>query len=448
MLKKFDHKNAILKLYFLIFILSLFSCADDKSTNPDANGVSTKIAVITDLHYYDQSLGTDGEEYTKASVGSGKMLAESKAILTSVFDMIVAENVDIVLITGDLTHDGEKVCHEELAILLKQLTDKGIKVIVSPGNHDINNQSTYRYSGNEKFRVPNINSNEFLQIYQNFGFSDAIYKDNNSLTYIAEPVEGLWVFAMDDNRYKEITNENIVGGKFSTETFDWIKSKITEGRSKGKLMIGMNHHGILEHFAGQKSNPITADFVIDDYQNVSEQFAELGLRFVFTGHFHANDIVVKKTANSYIYDIESGATTSYPVPIRFVTINKSETMEIQTKRITNINYDTKGLDFQSYTKQIASSFFNMVFINTLSNDGTIDSADVSQIAPLGAQAYMAHYLGDEVIPAEAIAVFNKYQYTSNSRIATYMSYIKSVFTDLPPADNNIKINITTGNVIQ
>lgn len=362
--------------------------------------------------------------------------------------MIVAENVDIVLISGDLTHDGEKVCHEELAILLKQLTDKGIKVIVSPGNHDINNQSTYRYSGNEKFRVPNINSNEFLQIYQNFGFSDAIYKDNNSLTYIAEPVEGLWVFAMDDNRYKEITNENIVGGKFSTETFDWIKSKITEGRSKGKLMIGMNHHGILEHFAGQKSNPITADFVIDDYQNVSEQFAELGLRFVFTGHFHANDIVVKKTANSYIYDIESGATTSYPVPIRFVTINKSETMEIQTKRITNINYDTKGLDFQSYTKQIASSFFNMVFINTLSNDGTIDSADVSQIAPLGAQAYMAHYLGDEVIPAEAIAVFNKYQYTSNSRIATYMSYIKSVFTDLPPADNNIKINITTGNVIQ
>lgn len=79
MLKKFDHKNAILKLYFLIFILSLFSCADDKSTNPDANGVSTKIAVITDLHYYDQSLGTDGEEYTKASVGSGKMLAESKS---------------------------------------------------------------------------------------------------------------------------------------------------------------------------------------------------------------------------------------------------------------------------------------------------------------------------------------------------------------------------------
>lgn len=440
--------SLFLKLSLFFALLVLFSCTDDKTTNPDGSGVSTKIAVISDLHYYDPSLGTVGTAFAQASAASGKMCAESKPIMNSVIEMINAENVDIVLVTGDLSSNGEKVSHEQMAIFLKQFKDAGKKVIVIPGNHDISNLKAFSFSGSEEIHTPNINAAEFEQIYNNFGFENALYRDPNSLSYISEPTNGLWVFAMDDCRYRENITSNIVGGKFSSQTMDWIKDKITEGKSKGKMMIGMMHHGILEHFTGQKTNPSTADFVIDDYQTISEEFAAHGLNFVFTGHFHASDIVSTKTTNSFLYDIETGSAVSYPVPVRFVTITDSKTMEIQTKRISSIDFNTKGVDFQEYSYQIGVSFFTAVFKSVLAAQTTIDAVDASQMVPMGTQAFLAHYLGDEVIPANMLVLFDKYKNSSNPAILFYMSYFKSLYTDLTPADNNIKINIITGEVIQ
>jgi 3',5'-cyclic AMP phosphodiesterase CpdA len=430
-----------------VILTSLLSCSDDKTIIPSGNSVTTRIAVISDLHYYDPSLYSDGPAFDKASTGSGKMLAESKYVMKSVIDIINEENVDIVLIIGDLTHQGEKKSHESMSILLKQFYDNGKKVIVIPGNHDIGNLKSYSYFGTESTLTPNINAQEFVQIYGQFGFNNAIYRDSYSLSYISEPTEGLWIFAMDDCRYKENITSNIVGGRFNPQTLEWIKSKISEGKKKGKMMIGMMHHGILEHFTGQKENPATSDFVIDDFQIISQEFAELGLNFVFTGHFHASDIVSTKSLNSFLFDVETGSTSSYPVPVRFVTIKESKTMEIQTKRVTKIDYDTKGIDFQEYTKQKANSFFYTVFNSTLSAGTKIDAADVSQIAPIGAKAYLAHYLGDELIPEEAASIFEKYKNSTNPSIIFYMSYLKSLFTDLTPSDNNIKINIISGEII-
>ena len=71
-----------------------------------------KLTVLADLHYYDPSLGTTGEAYALRSGSDQKCLAETGAILDAAFAEIAASDTDAVLIAGDLTNDGERVCHE------------------------------------------------------------------------------------------------------------------------------------------------------------------------------------------------------------------------------------------------------------------------------------------------------------------------------------------------
>ncbi|MFQ8842968.1 MAG: metallophosphoesterase family protein [Clostridium fessum] len=54
-------------------------------------------------------------------------------------DDMKEEDPDLLILSGDLTLDGEKASHEELAELLEGLSEAGIEVAVIPGNHDINN---------------------------------------------------------------------------------------------------------------------------------------------------------------------------------------------------------------------------------------------------------------------------------------------------------------------
>jgi len=79
--------------------------------------------------------------------GDRKLLLESDALLRKTVQLLLQENPDVVLIPGDLTKDGELVSHLGVAELLKPLREKGIKVLVIPGNHDINNPNAVAFHG-------------------------------------------------------------------------------------------------------------------------------------------------------------------------------------------------------------------------------------------------------------------------------------------------------------
>ena len=57
---------------------------------------------------------------------------------------------DALILSGDLTQNGEKVNHEELAKKLRLLESQGVPVVVIPGNHDINHPSAASFEGTEK----------------------------------------------------------------------------------------------------------------------------------------------------------------------------------------------------------------------------------------------------------------------------------------------------------
>jgi 3',5'-cyclic AMP phosphodiesterase CpdA len=188
----------------------------------------TSFIVFSDPHIYDTSLGTEGNAFESYLADDRKLLRESTEILESAVTAIENEKASLVLIPGDMTKDGERNSHELVVSYLEQLEASGKQVYVVPGNHDIRNGHSYKYVGDTAVRVPNITPAEFADMYGDFGYKEAIYRDTASLSYVAEPQSGLWLLALDGCRYAEnIENETpITDGKFSTATLQWIEEML------------------------------------------------------------------------------------------------------------------------------------------------------------------------------------------------------------------------------
>jgi 3',5'-cyclic AMP phosphodiesterase CpdA len=308
-----------------------------------------RIGIASDLHYFDQSLLiANGTAFQTYIMMDRKLIAESHAITRSMIDSFKTQNLNIVLITGDLTKDGEKSSHQKLAAMFQELEDAGTKVFVVPGNHDINNPEAFSYDGSKTNVVATVTPQEFISIYGNFGYNEAIYKDSGSLTYIAEPVNGLWILGIDDCKYKNnaTLGHSETAGDLSRETRTWIAMKLNEAREKNIKVIGLIHHGILEHFTGQKS--MFSEYVIDNYDSISNDLGAHGLSVVFSGHFHAHDARVKNLGNKDICDVETGSSVTYPCPYRIAELKTDNKLYITSKRITKITYNTGSKTFQEY----------------------------------------------------------------------------------------------------
>ena len=87
-----------------------------------------KFYLITDTHYFRNSLGAYGAEYEEFMDGDQKCFAETQAINEAVFAWLeTADQADIVLIAGDLSFNGEKESNEAFSKLLHEFKEKSGK---------------------------------------------------------------------------------------------------------------------------------------------------------------------------------------------------------------------------------------------------------------------------------------------------------------------------------
>jgi 3',5'-cyclic AMP phosphodiesterase CpdA len=430
---------------FVLFFLLLCSCGKKSPVEPapePEEGAAVDMVVVSDLHVMDQSLlVSDGSAFQTWIMKDRKLLAQSEAIFDAAIQAVIAENASIVLITGDLTKDGELISHQAVAQGLQDIESSGKKVYVVPGNHDVNNPHALSYSGANMTPVARVPASEFATIYDAFGYGEAIARDPNSLSYVAKPADGIWILAMDACRYSENTTSPVIGGKFSAETAAWIKTKLSEARSQDVQVIGMMHHGLVEHFAGQAT--LFADYVVEDGNALSSAFADSGLKVVFTGHFHALDIVKKTTSGSnFIFDIETASLVTPPCAFRTVQISDANVMTVKAKPIESVNYNTGSMTFQEYADDFLATGLNVtgpVMIQTLFG---LDSATAVMIAPKIIPGMIAHYDGDET-PDQAVLNDIQALTAMNAQLG---NAVGSLWNDLPPADKNVVIDLNTGSI--
>jgi Predicted phosphohydrolases len=232
----------------MLFLALIYSCQNDdliSENNSIDESIETKcisvhqgikIAILSDTHVMDPSLLVkDGTAFQAYLDKDPKLLKFSSQILETTVNKIISQRPDLVLISGDLTKDGERISHENTARILRQLTLHGIKVVVTIGNHDVNNPEAVRYFKDKQFQVPTVQANRIPFIYANFGFKDAISKDPNSLSYVNEPIKDLWIIAIDANKYYQNNTLSVGSGVIKPETMSWIKEQLAKAQSKGKL---------------------------------------------------------------------------------------------------------------------------------------------------------------------------------------------------------------------
>jgi 3',5'-cyclic AMP phosphodiesterase CpdA len=405
---------------------------------PSVADSSTNLIVASDLHYFSPSLMTDtaSTDFKTYLMSDRKMIVQSPALLHSFLDSVRSRKPRIVLLTGDLTKDGEKKSHQEMADSLGTLRKLGIQVYVIPGNHDVRNPESQGYSGNTATSVPNVTDVEFASIYHDCGFDQAIARDTASLSYVVEPVPGLWLFAMDPTRWKdnEVGGTENVGGRFLPATLAWIRAQLASAKGKGKTPVGAMHHGILEHFQGQASDSRSVDYVVAGYDTLGPIFAAAGMHVVFTGHFHANDVASKTFSGGALTDIETGSLVTSPSPFRYGSVSANRGVTVNTSRIREIAGMATG--FPSWSNTFLLDGMTQLIQSVLLLQG-VPSAYAPMIAGVGAKAYAAHYAGDEKgVPTDAQTqtVMSTLAGFGPTGVALAAS-ITSLSTDLAPADS-------------
>jgi hypothetical protein len=401
---------------------------------------SLKIAIVSDIHYMSSSLlknnAASGAAFQAYLDQDPKLIQYSDPIFRQCMKQVIAEKPDILLIPGDLTKDGEKVSHEDLLKLLKQFDQAHIKVFLVPGNHDVNNPESAQYDGDNASPAPSISAADFAKYYSAYGYGQAISRDPQSLSYVAQAFPDLWIMGLDACEYENNTTIAIVGGRLKAETQEWALSWIKEAKKRHVALFGMMHHGIVEHYTGQ--NQLDPGYVIDDYENIAHNFTQAGLSIMFTGHYHANDITSRTDGNNILYDIETGSMVTAPVPYRIITV-QGNTMDITTSYVKNIDATLPGgLDFPDYATEFLSGHLDGYIGYAIANPPySLPAELVAMGTPLLRDGFLAHYAGDEKItPAEQTQVD-----AFGALVPPLGAAVNSLFTDLAPADNNLELKL-------
>lgn len=325
---------SLLLAVVLVFTLTVPALAAEKPQD-----MNLRIAVMSDLHYLSPDMIADTEDFEHAFNSDRKLLKESSSVLHEMLERVRADKPDILLVSGDLTKDGEQECHAALAKQLQQLQQDvpGLKIYVINGNHDIRNYNAKNFNTADGKAVPATRTEpeDFKQIYD-FVYSDptviatftpAEGNKAGGLSYVARPVEGLTVIAMDTCRYSSDNtsngdDEHETSGAISADLEKWVIEQTAAAKARGDLVIGLEHHGLVPHFDVQPT--ILPMYLVNGYERIAQEYADAGMSVVFTGHMHAVDIAAMTTAaGNTFYDIETGSALTYPCPIRFVDLRRS-----------------------------------------------------------------------------------------------------------------------------
>ena len=286
------------------------------------------VYVLTDTHYYSKKIGTSGKAYEFDNNKSQKLLAHSAEVLSAAFDKISADTENnIILISGDVTNNGEIDSHYEFIEMLRDLKKRGKRVYVITATHDFRGEGkTHAYSGDERTEIPAATRDMLFDMYREFGPDEALAVHRESMSYIVQLCDGYRLFALNDD-----TNLNYKSG-FSDECFSWIAEQAEKAREENQYIIAMTHHPLIA--PSPVYEIIGRGNMLGDYDKRISQLADIGIQFIFTGHTHIQDIsAFQSEKGNVLYDICTGSPIGYPGPIRKATFIPDEKKVVLTTEL-------------------------------------------------------------------------------------------------------------------
>ena len=233
------------------------------------------LAIATDLHALAPEL-TDGGAYFTEAVknGDGKYMFEMENILDGFVEKALALRPAALILSGDLTFNGETLSHQWLSERLRPLLEAGIQVLALPGNHDLNYPMAAKFKGDSYTLVESPNADTFAEIWRDFGYAEALDRDAVSLSYVYEVSPGLRLLLVD-------TNTSAAPGAVLPETLRWIEAQLKDAETVGARVIAVSHQTLLQH------NSVFLDgFVVTNREALIGLYRKYGVRLNLCGHMH------------------------------------------------------------------------------------------------------------------------------------------------------------------
>lgn len=365
-----------LKRALLIIVLStaltgfLPSVAADKT-----------IYVFSDLHVMAPSLlDSPTNKQWKNDLAKSKIMLD---VSVSMFDLLVektlSEKPDLVLITGDLTKDGEVESHQCVKERLDKIKAAGIKVLLIPGNHDRGYMDNALVYANDTSTVAKTFDNPtFFDYYKSYGFDDNSQLYDNSMNYVTEPLPGLTLIGIDTG----------IWCQYREGVIDWVCQQASEARKKGNQLLVMQHHPVMPHYYTQ--DKIFELSTPEEYLDVRERFANAGIRAILTGHTHASDICrYTSTEGNDIFDISNGSPISYPCDFRILTLS-GNTLKVSTRALCD-DMEQQDSDWDNEAKSRLLAAVKKWAERWLATKNIVNDFFTTELA----YCFVLHAMGDE-----------------------------------------------------
>ena len=218
--------------------------SDDPGEPVDRVKVETELIFASDMHYISPNLTDYGKAFNELiDNGDGKVVRYMLEIWEAFAEEVIAVRPDALILSGDLTINGERLNHQEFAFRLAQIEAAGIPVLVIPGNHDINNPYATKYFGDAQSFIETVTPEEFRAIYADYGYNEAVSHAPDSLSYLYVLNDTTWMLMLDSCIYAP---ENEVDGEIKEGTMLWIEQCLKEAYAQGITVIPVAHHNLQE----------------------------------------------------------------------------------------------------------------------------------------------------------------------------------------------------------
>lgn len=281
-----------------------------------------KIIVATDTHYLSSRINDGGEAFQNMNNNAdGKITQYCDEIFSAFSDEVIEKKPDVLILSGDLSFNGEKASHEDFAKKLKEIQDNGVQVLTIAGNHDINVKNSAQYKGSEYLPTESVTAEEFKNIYFDFGMKQAESVDEYSLSYMYKVNKSLYVLMLDTNAF----GQNFV----QDPSYPWIGEQLKMAKSKRAKVVTVTHQNLYAH-----NDRLSFGYALYDADELLELLNKYKVKCNLSGHIHMQHIV-----EDSVTDI---ATSS-------LMVNTTQYGEIDFDG--SIHYETRRVDVEKWARK-------------------------------------------------------------------------------------------------
>ncbi len=307
MMKMMGRKAGLILLSILMLLFPLCALGE------------TRVMIVSDLHYLARELYEGSELFLRAlRAGDGKFTQYGDELLDALEKTVLREMPDALIVSGDLTFNGEKASHQALAERFARIRQAGVPVWVIPGNHDINTGVARGYTDTGWYGAEGVTEADFASIYQDFMLPGT---EGAHFSYAVPLSASLWA-AMTDVAYYQGQAQTF--GLFSAGHREWLQSVLEQARQAGAEVITVTHHSLIAH----------TEFLRDSYQMMGYETMlalarQYGVRLNLSGHLHIQHIA----REAGVTDAALGAFCLWPHRYAMVMLEDDGSLQYEARSL-------------------------------------------------------------------------------------------------------------------